>query len=69
MNNAVTNQIYPKKSLCISLDQIRIFDMIYESLTVTRTRITTIIRYKKRTDMQNNLLAFSITAYYCRLEF
>ena len=29
MNNAVTNQIYPKKSQYISLD--RIFDMMYET--------------------------------------
>ena len=52
INNAVKNQIYAKKSENIFLDWL--FDMMYETLTVTKTSITTIIRLKERTDMQNN---------------
>ena len=71
MHNAVTNQIYPKKSQCISLD--RIFDMMYETsqvslspgLVCSRLYLKEVNRYAK----QLTSLAFSITAYYCRLEY
>ena len=54
MNDAVKNQIFPKKSQYISLDWS--FDMIIqnESLTVTKTRIATIMRHEKQTDMEYN---------------
>ena len=71
MNNTVQNQIYPKKSQYISLSWL--FEIIVRnySLTVSKTRIATIIGHEKGTDTKNNeyLQEFSIIAYYWRLEF
>lgn len=41
-----------------------------DSLTAAKTRIATIVRHEKQTDIQNNqrLHVISITAYYWRLE-
>ena len=48
MNNAVKNLIYPKNSQYIFRDWLN--DMVHGALSVTKTRIPTIMRYEKRTD-------------------
>ena len=50
MNNTVINQIYPKKSEYLLLDMT----VRNDGLTVTKTRLGTIIQYEKQKDMQNN---------------
>ena len=55
MNNAVKNQIYPKKSQYISLDWLFQIIVWNDSLTATKARITAIIRHEKRADMQKKL--------------
>ena len=55
MKHDVKNQICPKKPQCITLHSW-LFDMIVRnnSLTVTKTRIATILQKEKLTNMQNN---------------
>ena len=71
IDNAVKIQIYLTQSQCVSFNWL--FHMIvrYDSLTLTKTRPTTIIiRHEKRVKRRNKYIqVFSITAYYPRLEY